>query len=328
MTIGIRRRQFISALGGATFAWPLAAHAQHLDKLATIGLLGIVASSWSAETAAFAERLSQLGWIEGRTIAIKYRWSEGRPERVAEIAAEFARQKVDIIVTYGGAVATLKQATAVIPIVFAIAGDPVGSGFVESLARPGGNVTGMSLQQNDIASRRLELLRDVVPNLRRLAIMFNADYPSSVRETGEVQTAARTLGLEVAPHETRRAEDIAPVFEVFKSQADALYVVEDALVLANSTRIITLALGTRLPTIFASRGIVKAGGLMSYGPNFPALFQRAADFVDKILRGTKPGEIPVEQPTKFDLVINLSTAKALGLTVPTTLLATADEVIE
>jgi putative tryptophan/tyrosine transport system substrate-binding protein len=328
MTIGIGRRQFISALGGATFAWPLAAHAQHLDKLATIGLLGIVASSWSAETAAFAERLSQLGWIEGRTIAIEYRWSEGRPERVAEIAAEFARQKVDIIVTYGGAVATLKQATAVIPIVFAIAGDPVGSGFVESLARPGGNVTGMSLQQNDIASKRLELLRDVVPNLRRLAIMFNADYPSSVRETGEVQTAARTLGLVVAPHEIRRAEDIAPVFEVFKSQADALYVVEDALVLANSTRIITLALGTRLPTIFASRGIVKAGGLMSYGPNFPALFQRAADFVDKILRGTKPGEISVEQPTKFDLVINLSTAKALGLTVPTTLLVTADEVIE
>jgi putative ABC transport system substrate-binding protein len=328
MTIGIGRRQFISALGGATFAWPLAAHAQHLDKLATIGLLGIVASSWSAETAAFAERLSQLGWIEGRTIAIEYRWSEGRPERVAEIAAEFARQKVDIIVTYGGAVATLKQATAVIPIVFAIAGDPVGSGFVESLARPGGNVTGMSLQQNDIASKRLELLRDVVPNLRRLAIMFNADYPSSVRETGEVQTAARTLGLEVAPHEIRRAEDIAPVFEVFKSQADALYVVEDALVLANSTRIITLALGTRQPTIFASRGIVKAGGLMSYGPNFPALFQRAADFVDKILRGTKPGEISVEQPTKFDLVINLSTAKALGLTVPTTLLATADELIE
>jgi putative ABC transport system substrate-binding protein len=328
MTIGIGRRQFISALGGATFAWPLAAHAQHLDKLATIGLLGIVASSWSAETAAFAERLSQLGWIEGRTIAIEYRWSEGRPERVAEIAAEFARQKVDIIVTYGGAVATLKQATAVIPIVFAIAGDPVGSGFVESLARPGGNATGMSLQQNDIASKRLELLRDVVPNLRRLAIMFNADYPSSVRETGEVQTAARTLGLEVAPHEIRRAEDIAPFFEVFKSQADALYVVEDALVLANSTRIITLALGMRLPTIFASRGIVKAGGLMSYGPNFPALFQRAADFVDKILRGTKPGEISVEQPTKFDLVINLSTAKALGLTVPTTLLVTADEVIE
>jgi putative tryptophan/tyrosine transport system substrate-binding protein len=328
MTIGIGRRQFISALGGATFAWPLAAHAQHLDKLATIGLLGIVASSWSAETAAFAERLSQLGWIEGRTIAIEYRWSEGRPERVAEIAAEFARQKVDIIVTYGGAVATLKQATAVIPIVFAIAGDPVGSGFVESLARPGGNVTGMSLQQNDIASKRLELLRDVVPNLRRLAIMFNADYPSSVRETGEVQTAARTLGLEVAPHEIRRAEDIAPFFEVFKSQADTLYVVEDALVLANSARIITLALGTRLPTIFASRGIVKAGGLMSYGPNFPALFQRAADFVDKILRGTKPGEISVEQPTKFDLVINLSTAKALGLTVPTTLLVTADEVIE
>ena len=328
MTIGIGRRQFISALGGATFAWPFAAHAQHLHKLATIGFLGVGASSWSAEAAAFIQRLSQLGWIEGRTVAIEYRWSEGRPERVAEFAAEFVQQKVDVIVSYGGAVATLKQATAVIPIVFAIAGDPVGSGFVESLARPGGNVTGMSLQQTDIVSKRLELLRDVFPNLRRLAIMFNADYPSSVRETGEVQAVARTLGLEVAPHEIRRAEDIAPVFETLKSQADALYVVGDSLTLANRTPIVTLALGARLPTIFDNRIIVQAGGLMSYGANFPALFQRAAEYVDKILRGAKPGDLPVEQPTKFDLVVNLKTAKALGLTVPTALLATADEVIE
>ena len=328
MTIGIGRRQFISALGGATFAWPLAAHARQPDKLPTIGLLTPDASSWSTETAAFAQRLSQLGWIEGRTITIEYRWSEGRPKRVAEIAAEFARQKVNIIVTSGDAVATLKRTTTVIPIVFAIAGDPVGSGFVESFARPGGNITGMSLQQNDIASKRLELLREVIPTLRRLAIMFDAGYPASVLEMGEVQAAARTLGLEVAPHEIRRAEDIAPVFDALKSQADALYVVDDTLILANRTPIITLALGAPLPTIFGNRDFVQAGALMSYGPNFPALFQRAADFVDKILRGTKPGDIPVEQPTKFDLVINLSTAKALGLIVPTTLLATADEVIE
>ena len=328
MAIDIGRRNFIAALGGGAVGWPLAARAQQPPRLPTVGLLTPDASSWSAETAAFIGRLSQLGWIDGRTITIEYRWSEARPESVAEIAAEFARQKVDIIVTSGDAVATLKQATTVIPIVFAIAGDPVGSGFVESLARPGRNVTGMSLQQNDIASKRLELLREVIPTLRRLAIMFDAGYPASVLEMGEVQAAARTLGLEVAPHEIRRAEDIAPVFEALKSQADALYVVDDTLILANRTPIITLALGARLPTIFGNRDFVQAGALMSYGPNFPALFRRAADLVDKILRGTKPADIPVEQPTKFDLVVNLKTAKRLGLTIPQTLLVAADEIIE
>jgi putative ABC transport system substrate-binding protein len=186
----------------------------------------------------------------------------------------------------------------------------------------------MSLQNTDTTGKRLELLRDVVPNLRRLAIMFNAEYPSTVRETGEVQAVARTLGLEVAPHEIRRAEDIAPVFETLKSQADALYVVGDTLILANRTPIVTLSLGARLPTIFDNRIMAQAGGLMSYGANFPGLFQRAAEYVDKILRGAKPSDLPVEQPTKFDLVVNLKTAKALGLTVPTTLLATADEVVE
>ena len=328
MAIDIGRRNFIAALGGGAVGWPLAARAQQPPRLPTVGLLTPDASSWSAETAAFIGRLSQLGWIDGRTITIEYRWSEARPERVAEIAAEFARQKVDIILTSGDAVATLKQATTVIPIVFAIAGDPVGSGFVESLARPGRNVTGMSLQQNDIASKRLELLREVIPTLRRLAIMFDAGYPASVLEMGEVQAAARTLGLEVAPHEIRRVEDIAPVFETLKSQADALYVVDDTLILANRTPIITLALGARLPTIFGNRDFVQAGALMSYGPNFPALFRRAADLVDKILRGTKPADIPVEQPTKFDLVVNLKTAKRLGLTIPQTLLVAADEIIE
>ncbi|MFZ0840119.1 MAG: ABC transporter substrate-binding protein, partial [Xanthobacteraceae bacterium] len=214
------------------------------------------------------------------------------------------------------------------PIVFAIAGDPVGSGFVANLAHPGGNVTGMSIEQNEIASKRLELLRNVVPNLRRLAIMFNADYPPSVREMGEVQAAARTLGIEGAPRAIRRAEDIVSVFEAFKSQADALYVVEDGLIYSNSARIITLALGARLPTISANRDYVQAGSLMSYGPDYPALFQRTADFADKILHGTKPADLPVEQPTKFDLVVNLKTAKLLELTIPPTLLARTDEVIE
>ena len=324
----MRRREFITLIGGAAATLPLAARAQDADKRPTIGFLGADAAGWRLWTDAFVTRLRELGWIGGRTIAIEYRWSEGRPERVAEIAAEFVRLKVDVIVTYGGAVATVKKTTAVIPIVFAIAGDPVGSGFVESLARPGGNVTGMSLQQHDIASKRIELLRDVVPNLRRLAILFNAGYPASVLEAGEVQTAARTLGVEVASHEIRRAEDIAPVFETVKSQADALYVVDDTLIIANRTSIITLALGARLPTIFGNRDYVQAGALMSYGRNYPALFRRAADFVDKILRGTKPADIPVEQPTIFGLVVNLTTAKALGLTIPPSFLSLADELVE
>ena len=328
MAIDIGRRKIITAMGGAAFAWPIAARAQQPARLPTIELMTPDASGWSAEIAAFSQRLSQLGWIKGRTVAIEYRWSDGRPERVAEIAAEFVRQKVDVIVAYGGAVAALKKATAVIPIVFAIAGDPVGNGFVESLARPGDSVTGMSLQNTDTTGKRLELLRDAVPNLRRLAIMFNADYLSTAREMGEVQAMARTLGLEVAPHGIRRTDDIAPVFEALKSQADALYVVGDTLTLANRTPIVTLALGARLPTIFDNRINVQAGGLMSYGANFPALFRRAAEYVDKILRGAKPSDLPVEQPTKFDLAVNLKTAKALGLTVPTALLATADEVIE
>jgi putative tryptophan/tyrosine transport system substrate-binding protein len=328
MAADIGRRGFISVLGGAAIAWPLAARGQQHDKLPTIGFLGANASGWSAWIAAFAERLSQLGWIEGRTIAIEYRWSEGRPDRVAEIAAEFARQKVDVIVTYGGAVTALKQVTAAIPIVFAVAIDPIGSGLVTSLSRPGGTVTGLSLQATDMAGKRLELLREAVPQLRRLGIMADAGYPAAQQEMGEVQSAARALGLEVAPHEIRRAEDIAPVIEALKSQADALYVVDDALVFANTTQISTLALSARLPTIFASAVVLQAGGLMSYGPSYTALLRRAADFVDKILRGTKPGNIPVEQPTIFELGINLKTAKALGLTIPHKLLVLADEVIE
>jgi putative tryptophan/tyrosine transport system substrate-binding protein len=290
--------------------------------------MGSDASVWHTWTDAFVGRLYELGWIEGRTIAIEYRCTEGRPERLAEIAAEFIRLKVDVIVTYGGAVAAFKQATASIPIVFAIAVDPVRIGLVLSLARPGGNVTGSSLQGPDLAGKRLKLLRELVPSLHRLATMFDAGYAASVLESGTVQVAACSLGLEAAPHEIRRAEDIAPVFEVLKSQADALYVVDNALVNTNHRLIITLTLGARLPTIFSLRNYVQAGGLMSYGPNFPEMFRRAAEITDKILRGAKPGDIPIEQPTKFDLVINLRTAKALGLIFPDKLIALADEVIE
>jgi putative tryptophan/tyrosine transport system substrate-binding protein len=323
----LRRREFIGLLGGAA-CWPLAARAQQAGKLLTIGFLGTDASVWSPWTDAFVKRLRELGWIEGRTIAIEYRWSQGRAERIAEIAAEFVHVKVDVIVTTGTAVAIVKQATAVIPIVFAVADDPVGGGLVASLARPGGNVTGLSLQGSDLAGKRLELLREVVPGLRRLAIMFDSGYPAAVLENGAVRAAGRTLGLEVASHEIRRADDISPVVEAFKSRADALYVVENALIAANRTRIITFVLSARLPAIFNNRDYVQAGALMSYGPNYPNQFRRAAEIVDKILRGTKPGDIPVEQPTKFELVVNLTTAKAIGLKIPEAFLLRADEVIE
>jgi ABC-type uncharacterized transport system substrate-binding protein len=323
----VKRREFITILGGAAVVGPLAAEAQQ-PAVPVIGFLGSDASAWSPWTAAFVERLHALGWIKGHTIAIEYRWSEGRPERVAEIAAEFVRLKVDVIVTNGDAAPTVKRATAVIPIVFVLANDPVGGGLVASLARPGGNATGLSNQQSDLAGKRLELLREVVPRLRRLAIMGNVGFAQAVLVLGEAQAAARTLGFEVAPLEIRRAEDIAPAFEALKVQVDALYVVGDALTVANRMRIITLALGARLPTIFNTRDYVQAGGLMSYGPNFSDQFRRTAEIVDKILRGAKPGDIPVEQPTKFDLAVNLTTAKALGLTVPEIVLARADEVIE
>ena len=273
-------------------------------------------------------RLRELGWIEGRTIVIEYRWSEGRPELYAEIAAEFVRLKVDVIATVGTAVPIVKQATSTIPIVFAVAIDPVGAGLVTSLAKPGGNVTGLSIQANELAGKRLELLREVMPQLHRLAILFNADNTQPVLEMGETQAEARRLGLEVAIRAIRRAEDIAPAFKDLKAQADAVYVTVDQLIVANRTRIIAAALSERLSTIFSTRDFVKAGGLMSYGPNYSDLFRHSADYVDKILRGTKPGDIPVEQPTKFELVINLTTAKALGLTIPGSLLLRADEVIE
>jgi putative ABC transport system substrate-binding protein len=322
------RREFLTFVGGIVVAWPLSSRAQQLATPRTIGFLGSDATAWSPYAAAFAERLRALGWIEGNTISIEYRWDDARRERDAEIAAEFVQQKVDVIVAFGAAVPALKQATSVIPIVFAVATDPVGGGLVASLARPGGNVTGMSLQGADLAGKRVELLLEVVPQLRRLAIIGNVDNPQIVLEMGRVQDAARTLGLEATRHEIRRAEDIAVVFEAIKSQADALYVAEDPLVVANATRIIMLALGARLPTIFGSRDHAQAGGLLSYGPNFPDLFRRTAEIVDKILRGTKPADIPVEQPTQFELIVNLTTAKTLGLTIPNTLLVTADEVIE
>jgi putative tryptophan/tyrosine transport system substrate-binding protein len=323
----MRRREFI-ALVGAAAAWPLAARAQQA-KLPTIGLLGASTSSnWSQWTATFVQRLRELGWSEGRTVAIEYRWAEGRSERFTEIANEFVRLKVDVIVTVGTAVAAAKQATSTTPIVFAIAVDPLGSGMVASLAHPGGNATGLSVQSTELAGKRIELLREVLPNLRRLATIADVSYSGSVLETSEVQAAARKVGIDVDVLEIRRAQDIVPAFDALKSGAHALYVCPDALVNANHARINTLALGARLPTIHPFREYLVAGGFMSYGVNNADMFRRAGDFVDKILKGAKPADLPVEQPTKFELVISLTTAKALGLTIPESFLLRADEVIE
>ena len=324
----MRRREFITPLGGAaTVAWPLTARAQKA-KLPTNGFLGTTtAPAWEPWTIAFVQRLRELGWAEGRNLAIEYRWAEGRSERFAEIAVEFVRLKVDVIITGGSAAVAAKQATSIIPIVFVL-GEPVGTGLVATLARPGGNVTGLSNQQTDLLGKRLELLREVLPSLRRLAIMANVDYPEAVLEMRDVQAISKTLGLEVATVEIRRTEDISPAFEALKGRADALYIITDALVSTNRIRINTFALAARLPTMHGVREYVEAGGLMSYGADYSDLFRRAGDYVDKILRGAKPAEIPVEQPTKFDLVVNLITAEALGLTVPPSLLARADMVIE
>ena len=324
----MNRRELIAGLAGAAW-WPTAARAQQPAKLPTIGFLGAsTPAGWSQWVPAFERRLRELGWIEGRTVAIEYRWAEGRSERYAEIAAEFVRLKVDVIVTVGSAVSAAKQATSVIPIVFAVAVDPLGSGMVAGLARPGGNVTGLSVQSADLADKRLEILHELVPNVRRLAIMGNAGYRAAALEMDEARAAARMLGIDTTTLEIRRAEDIASAIDGLRDRADALYVCTDALINANHVRINTLALGMHLPTMHGPREHAASGGLVSYGPNYPDLFRRSADYVDRILRGTKPADLPVEQPTKFDLVINLTTAKALGLTVPDKLLALADEVIE
>jgi putative ABC transport system substrate-binding protein len=279
----LKRRKFMTLLGGTAAAWPLTARAQQPAKLPIIGFLGLSTRSAQREiTDAFVQRLRELRWTEGRTVAIEYRWAEGRTEGFAAITAEFVRLKVAVIVTQGTSIVlAAKQVTSDIPIVFASAGDPLGNGLVANLARPGGNVTGLSSQSSDSVGKRFELLRAVIPNLRRLALLGNVDSSFAVLEMGEVLN-----------------------------------------------RIHTFALAARLPTTASFREFVEAGALMSYGSNLPSQYRRAAEYVDKILRGAKAGDLPVEQPTKFDLIVNLTTAKALGLEVPPTLLAIADEVIE
>jgi len=322
----MERRKFIKIVCGLVGTWPISAHALQGGEPRRIGVLGADATVWSSWTAAFVTRLRELGWTTGETIEVDYRWAGGSSKRVSDFTAEFLRRNVDVIVTYGSAAPVVRQVTTTIPIVLAVASDP-GVGLVASLARPGSNVTGMSVQQSELIGKRLDLLREVVPHLRRLVIMANAGYAMPVLEAQEAKATAQALGLEAARLEIWGSEDIAPAFEAIRGKADALYIVSDALIAANRTLITTLALGARLATMLSYGDYVAAGGLMSYGPNYANLFRQAADMVDKILRGTKPGDIPVEQPSKFELVINLETAKALGITVPESLLANADKVI-
>ena len=325
----MERREFIWLIGGAAAAWPLALHAQPA-KSPVIGFLvpGSQASH-GAWVAAFARRLSELGWTDGRNIAIEYRWAAGDNERMAEFAAEFVQRKVDVIVSSANGVNIASKATSSIPIVFAAFNDPVATGLAKSLAQPGGNVTGLTVQPSDLASKRIDLLREIVPNMRRLSALANVAGSGFLQETASIRAAAAALNIEADILELRTADDIAPALARLKGRRpDALYVLSEPLVNANKVQILQAVMEARIPTIFGFREFVDAGGLISYGANFPDLFSRAAEFVDKILRGAKPADMPVQQPVKFDLIINLKTAKALGLTIPEAFLLRADEVIE
>jgi putative ABC transport system substrate-binding protein len=328
----MRRREFLAFVGGVlpgAFLLPWAASAQRPAKTWTIGYLasGTPTSDGYIET--FVQRLSDLGWVEGRDFVMEYRWADGSKGTIKELAANLITRKADLVVTTGTpATAAVKELTTVTPVVFVGAADPVGTRLVASLARPGGNITGLSNQSNDVAGKRMTLLRAAVPVLKRLAILGNADSPAEMIEKREAESAARRLDIDVLVPEVRRQQDILPAFEIIKDRIDAVYVLLGGLAIANQVEINTWALHARLPTMHGYRPLLDSGGLMSYGANVPELYRRAAEFVVKILRGAKPGDIPVEQPTKFELAINLKTARGLGVEVSPALLALADEVIE
>jgi putative tryptophan/tyrosine transport system substrate-binding protein len=327
MAVHIGRRELMVTLGGAVAAWPPAARAQQSGKLPTIGFIG--ARDWRDFSIPFLRRLGELGWVEGRNILVEFRWTDGSLEATRAFLTEFVRFKVDVIHTLVNADALeAKRATSVIPIV-ACTEEPLRTGLVTSLARPGVNVTGVTDQVTEVASKRVGLLREVLPVLRRLAIMTGGVAPEDVLQIGDVQAVAGALGIEVTVLEIRRTEDIALAFDTLKDRAEALYIAESTwIITGNMERITTLALAQRLPTISSARYWPREGALMSYGAEPSGMVQRSAEMIDKILRGAKPADIPFEQVTRFELVINLKTAKTLGLTLPRTLLVAADEVIE
>jgi ABC-type uncharacterized transport system substrate-binding protein len=325
----VRRRQFITLLGGAAAAWPLAARAQQAGSRYTVGILSAGGDN-AGLNAVLVAALRELGWVEGKNVVFEHRYAENRLERLPGLAADLVRLKVDVIAGVGTlAPLAAKQASSTIPIVMTAAGDPLGSGLVASLARPGGNVTGMSLMAPDLGGKRLELLKEVLPRLARVAVLWNAANPYSALVFKETQAAGRTLGIEVQSLEVRAPDDFDGAFETARRQRpDALITVEDPLTVAHRQRVADFTAEQQLPSLHGVREFAAAGGLMSYGASLADLFHRAAGYVDKILKGTKPADLPVEQPTKFDLVINQKTARALGLDVPPMLLARADEVIE
>jgi putative tryptophan/tyrosine transport system substrate-binding protein len=325
----MQRRAFITLLGGTVIAWPLAARAQQPGKAARIGYLAIRAPMSADE--ALLQALRELNWIEGRNIVIERRFSAGNFDRLREFAAELVRLKVDAIVAVASAsTQAAKDATASIPICFVNAGDPVGQGFVMSLARPGGNVTGVSFDASpDITAKQLQLILETVPKASRVAVLWNPTSPFLRSYWSVAQAAAPALGVVLQSLEVQDASQYETAFKAIgRDRADALVVLSDSFATFHRARIAELAAEHRLPVLYGHRQYVEAGGLMSYGPSLFDVYRRAAAYVDKILKGTRPADLPVEQPTKYELVINLKTAKALGLELTPTLLARADEVIE
>ena len=315
--------------GSAALVSLSAAYGQQTAKPPIVGfLVAGTQASHGAWVAAFVERLSKLGWTDGRNVKIEYRWAAGDVRQITEFAAEFVQRKVDVIVTSAYGVVAAKQATSSIPIVFAAYGDAVANGIVESLARPGGNVTGLSISPRELSSKRLELVRDIIPNVRRLAALVNTNYSGVTQEVVGIRAASAKLNIEANILEIQTADDIEAAMATLTSQTDALYVYSEPLTNANKSKIIKVANAAKIPTIFGFREFVDAGGLISYGPNFIDLFARAAEFTDKILRGATPADMPIQQPVKFDFIINLKSAKALGLDISETFLTRADEVIE
>jgi putative ABC transport system substrate-binding protein len=326
----MQRREFITFLGGTAVAWPLAAHAQQPGKVYRIGFLWDSPDAFVDALEAFRQGLHDLGYVEGRNIAIEYRWAEGKPERMRELAEELVRLKVDVIVAPSSIyTAAAKRATSTIPIIFMSHADPLGSSHVASLARPGGNITGLSLMMTETNVKGLELLKETVPGISRVAVIFDPATPSHGPGLKAVKVAGPTLGLRVQSVPVRSATEYDSAFAaIVRERADAVLVLSTPLFIAGAKRLAELCLVNKLPSLFGPKHHVQEGGLMSYSPDRADLWRRGAIYVDKILRGIDPADLPVQQPTKFDLVINLKTAKLIGLTIPPTLLGRADEVIE
>jgi putative tryptophan/tyrosine transport system substrate-binding protein len=324
----MRRREFILLIGSVAVDPSAAAYGQQSAKLPIVGfLVAGTPASHGAWVAAFTHRLSELGWTDGRNIKIEYRWAAGDIPQTTKFVSEFVQQKVDVIVTSAFGIDAAKEATSTIPIISAAFGDLVAKGIVKTLARPGGNVTGLSIQPVELSSKRLELLRDIIPNVRRLAALVNTHVVGEQEVVG-IRTASAKLNIDANVFDIQTAEDIEAAMATLAGQTDALYVYSEPLTNANKDKIIKAATAAKIPTIFGFREFVDAGGLISYGPNFIDLFVRAAEYTDSILRGAKPADLPVQLPVKFDLIINLKSAKALGLSISETVLTRADEVIE